>query len=645
MDKQEKTSFWKKLLGAVSADPENGDEASRLYQLAGEDYTGPGLVMIVRLVLAAALIVLTTLLSLSAGVDLAILIAAACIAGYDLAIKAWDDLRHHVYLRENLLVVAAAVIALSSGMPLQGALAPLILQLVFILRDYVQSGMRRSLSPAIDPSDDGEWNDTEIAAGASIRVSADMSFPADCVVTGGSAYVDLSFLTGDEALRAIAPGSFVPAGGRCADGTVTVQIISEPEQSICAKFADALRAGADEPTEAESRWSARTKLFVPASLTLCAILLFALPLSGAATLTVAFHRVMAILVVASPCSILLTIPSVCYTATAAARKKGAVVMGAVPMEKLSDARAVVFGKSGTLTDKNYTVSAIKTDRLDPATFLKVAAHAEARSSSQAAKAILAAYSGKLDESLVKDFTEYSGGVSVKVNDIAIVLGNRNFLRQQNIAVPEGNYSLSCVHMAVDGIYAGDIELSEAVSRDAVESVHALSRCGVERVAMVTGDRREPSRRVASELAIDEYYAECSPADQGRKITDMKARLAPNSTLVFVGCPDSPDEAFRAADVGIEINALALGNGLRPADVFILGDTTAPVAPILETARSARRYIKLSAVAMTAAKALLIVLAAVGVAPLWFTLVVDACASNGLIVNALTLANEKKQAEE
>ena len=643
MDTQSKASFWEKLKGRAAAETDGGD--CRLYPLADEDYAGPGIVLIVRLVLAAALILVTTLLTLSNGVTLAILIVSAIVSGYDLALAAYEDVRRHAYLRENLLVAAAAVIAFCSGMPLQGALAPLVLQLVFILRDYVQSGMKRSLAAAIDSADNGEWNDTEIVPGTSLRVSADMSFPADCVVTGGSAYADLSFLTGDPALRAVGVGDFIPAGGKCADGIVTVQIISEPDESICAKFADALRSGAREPTEFENKCAARMKLLVPAALTLCAILLIALPLSGGATLAAAFHRAAAILVVASPCSVLLTIPSAFFVGAAAARKKGAVVMGAQPLEKLSDTRAVVFGKSGTLTEKNYSVAAIRTDRMDPATFLKVAAHAEARSSTQAAKAILDAYDGEIDDSLVQNFTETPGGVSVRVDNIEIVLGSRSFLRQEGVAVPDGSYSLSCVHMAVGGIYAGHIDLTEAVSRDAVESVHALSRCGVERVAMVTGDRREASRLVASELAIDEYYAECSPADQGRKITDMKARLAPNSTLVFVGCPESPDEAFQAADVGIEVDALSLGTGLRPADAFILGESTAPVAPVIETARAAKRYAKLSMLCALCAKALLIVLAAAGVAPLWFTLVVDACVSNGLIVNALNLANDKKSTEE
>lgn len=644
MDKQEKTSFWEKLRGRAAADPETDGGNARLCSLTGEDYAGPGLVMLVRLVLAAALILVTRLLTLTDGVSLAILIAAAAVSGYDLVLNAYWDIRQHTYLRENLLVVAAAVIAFCSNIPLEGALAPLILQLVYILRDYVQSGMHRSLAAAIDPSDSGEWKDTEITAGASVRVETDMSFPADCAVTGGSAYADFSFLTGDPALRTIGPGSFAPAGSKCADGTVTVQIISEPQDSICSKFADALRAGAKEQTEFERRCAARTKLLVPAALTLCVVLLLALPLSGAETLAEAFHRVMAILVIASPCSILLPIPGVYYAGIAAARKKGTVIMSAQPLEKLSDARAVVFGKSGTLTDQNYTVAAIKTDRMDPATFLKVAAHAEARSSSQAAKAILAAYNGEIDDTLVENFTEEPGGVSVLVDNISIVLGDRAFLRQRDVTIPEGAYAVSTVHMAVDGIYAGHIDLSEAVARDAAKSVHELSRCGVERVAMVTEDGREPSRLVASELAIDEYYAECSPAEQGKKIADMKDRLAPNSTLVFVGCPESPDEAFRAADVGIEIDALALGKGLRPADAFVLGDTTAPVAPVLETARATKRFARRAVIAAAAAKLLLIVLAAVGIAPLWFTLVVDACVSNGLIVSALSLANEKKPAE-
>lgn len=633
---------------SVSAEPRGGSEvpetgrgAGRCFRLAGEDYNGPGLVMIIRLAVAAALILLTTFLTLSSGVMLVILIGAAAAAGYDLVIGAWDDIRQRSLLRENLLVVVAAVIAFCTGQPTQGALAPLLLQLVYILRDYVQCGVKRSLTNMIDPADNSDWAGTDITPGSTVRVDAGRSFPADCVVTGGSAYADLSFLTGDAALHELTPGSFAPAGSKCADGSVTVQIISEPSASICTKFGDALRSGALEQTAAEKKWASRLQLLIPAALTLCAVLLIALPLSGAAELPLAFHRVAAILAIASPCSILLTIPSTYYVGVATARKHGAVVLGAGTLEKLSDTRALVFGKTGTLTEKNYSVASIKTDRMDPATFLKVAAHAEAHSKTAAARAIMAAYGGKIDESLVQDRSECADGVSVAVDNIPIVLGNRDFLRQNSVAVPDGTYSISAVHMAVGGIYAGHIDLSETVSRDAVETVHALSRCGVERVAMVTADGRDPSRRVASELAIDEYYAECSATDQGQKITDMKSRLAPNSTLAFVGCPESPDEAFRAADVGIEIDALALGHGLRPADVFVLGSSTAPVVPVLEIARAAKRYSTISIIATASAKALLLILAAVGIAPLWFTLVVDACVSSGLVVNTLSLASERK----
>ena len=643
MDKQDKTSFWAKLRSSAAPEADGGD--GRLFRLADESYEGPGLPMILRLAVAAAFVLVTTLLTLADSVSLLVLIAAALVAGYDLVLSAWNGIRARALLQEDLLIVAASVISFCTAQPLQGALAPLILQLAFILRDYVQAGMKRSLADVIDPADSGDWSDADITPGSAVRVEAGRIFPADCVVTEGSAYADLSTLTGDAALRELRPGSFAPAGGECADGEVTVQIISEPEASLSAKYAAALRKGALEPTAAEKKWTRLTKPLVPAALMLGVILLVALPLSGAATLTAAFHRVAAIMAVAAPGSVLLTIPSAWYVGIAAARKSGAVVLGADTLEKLSDSRAVVFGKSGTLTEKNYMVASIKTTKMDPATFLKVAAHAEARSSSQAAQAIVAAYGGKIDDALVQNFRETPGGVLVTVDGIPIVLGTRSLLRQAGLAIPDGNYSATAVHMCVSGIYAGHIDLSETVSRDAVETVHELSRCGVERVAMVTGDGREPSRLVASELAIDEYYAECPPAEQGKKITDMKARLAPNSTLVFVGCPDSPDEAFRAADAGIEIDALALGNGLRPADVFVLGESTAPVVPTIAAARAAKRCASISALAAAGAKALLIILAAVGVAPLWFTLVVDACVSNGLVVSALSLAAEKKPKDE
>ena len=112
MDKQDKTSFWAKLRGSAAPEADGGD--GRLFRLADEDYAGPGLPMILRLAVAAALVLVTTLLTLADSVSLLVLIAAALVAGYDLVLSAWNGIRARALLREDLLIVAASVITPSA---------------------------------------------------------------------------------------------------------------------------------------------------------------------------------------------------------------------------------------------------------------------------------------------------------------------------------------------------------------------------------------------------------------------------------------------------------------------------------------------------------------------------------------------------
>ncbi|MGI5984334.1 MAG: HAD-IC family P-type ATPase [Clostridiales bacterium] len=635
------------------------DTGERLYPSLGENYSKPGIAIILRLSLSVILLVLSIVLELADSTSMWIKAVAALIAGYDLIIFSFNDIVKGIYLRENLLVVVAAIISFVIGREVEAVIAPILLQVSYIARDYVLYRTRRTICEVIEPDDtilqampienDAPDGKADLSKGDTIIIDAGMFVPADCVITEGSGKADFTFITGENTPKSLTKGDFLPAGSKCTDGNFTAEVCNAPESSLYKQISSVLKSGYGQMTAAEKAWTAATKLMVPFSLTVCAALLLILPLVFDYSLTEAFRRVVTIIAISSPIGILIAIPLSYFSGIALARSKGIVLRDSKVVEKSSVIKAVVFNKAGTLTEKNYSVTDIKTDKMDPATFLKVAAHAEANSQSNVAKAILSAYGEEISKELVQNFTEYPGkGVSVTVDGIQIILGSAEFMAEKGVPVSGGVYEGNVVYMAVNDIYAGKISLSEAVTRDASDTVHRLSAtAGIERIAMVSGDGRERDRIVANELAIDEYYAECLPEEKAQRIRGLKERIDSRSTLAFVGSPDAPNEGFDAADIGIMINGISCRSALPQADVVIIPNSTAPITSIIRIARVTNRFVFWGAMSCCLVKFFIIILASFGIAPIWFGMLIDTCASLGFIISCLNIISRngfKKAAE-
>ena len=635
----------KDIFEAVST--ENLDE--RINPSLGENYTKPGIFKLTRLVLSMLLLVLTLVWEFSGTTDLGIRLAAALIAGYDIIIAAFSDIRKRIYLRENLLVVVATVISFCIGREVEAVIAPILLQTAYIVRDYVLYRTRNAILDVFNPENDLSKNvgaEKNISVEDTMMIDAGMSIPTDCIIIEGSGTVDFGFITGERSPKNMSKGGFLPAGCKCIDGQFSAEVCAVPESSLYKQISSVLKSGYGIITETERAWIAATKLFVPVFLTISIILLVLLPLAFNFSLIEAFRRIVTIVAIASPSGVLLAIPLSYFAGIAVARKNGIVFRDARAFEKSALIKAVVFNKLGTLTEKNYTVTDIKTDKMDPATFLKVAAYAEANSDSNVAKAIVAAYGEEISKDLVQNFNEFPGkGVSVSVDDIQIILGSRELFTENEISVPSTMYEGSIVYMAVNGIYAGRIALSEKVTKDALETVHRLPSCGIDRIAMVSGDGRERDRLVANELAIEEYYAECKPEEKAQRIKGLKERLDPRSTLAFVGNSEGPKQGFDAADIGIKINGIACCSQLPQADIVIMENSTSPIPALIRIARSTKRIIFWGAFICCLVKVVIVALASFGFAPLWFGMLIDSCVSIAFIISCISITTHNEKNEQ
>lgn len=631
------------------------DTFERIYPSSGENYSPPGLLMILRIVIAAAAIAAYFLVEFpDERLKLALIAAAAVICGYDIVIAAVKDVTKRVFVRENLVVLLAAILSFVIGHEVEGVVALILLQLSYLMRNYALYRTRKMICEVIEPdrkllkgsSKTGKQasESSNYQVGSSFTVFEGMAVPVDSVIISGSGTADLSFITGSTESIRLKKGDCLPAGCVCTGGQFKAEVSEEPENSLYRKLAAIMKSGYPEMTETEKAWTKYTWFIVPFALLLSILLIVVLPLTSSIDINEAVARAIAVIAVASPCGILIPIPLTYFSGISAARRHGVVFTNAISAERAAKIKAVVFDKVGTLTETCYQVTDIKTDKMDPATFLKVAAYASARSDSPLSRAVISTFGADVSRVSAEDFTELPDkGVSVTVEGIKILLGTSAFLNEKGVNIPKDADDGLRLHMSVNSIYSGWISFSsEVVKRDASPSdIKRLMAVGVERIAMVSGDSREKDSAVAGKMGIEEYHAECSLEEKCRRIEELKSRIDKRSTLAFTGSCASNQMLYESAELGIMTDGIECAEKLPLTDVTIMGDGIGQLPSIIRVARRTKSFVIAGAIFTCSVKALIIILAILGIVPVWFGMLIDTCASLAVVLNCTAVYSRDK----
>jgi heavy metal translocating P-type ATPase len=284
-----------------------------------------------------------------------------------------------------------------------------------------------------------------------------------------------------------------------------------------------------------------------------------------------------VLVVATPCPLLIAAPVAFMGGMSSAAKHGIVVKNAAALEQLSRARTVAFDKTGTLTRGHPEVVSVNpAEGIDADELLRLVGSAERYSSHVLAQSLQAAAEERgLRLGSSDDAREVAThGVAATIDGRSVVVGKPAFVAEhatgvETLALPSGE---AAVYVAVDGRFAGTVVLRDEVRPDAQATLRALKDLGVPHSLMVTGDVEATARPIAEGLGIEELHAECLPEDKVRIVREAGPRPV---IMVGDGVNDAP--VLAVADVGIAMGARGSTAASESADIVILLDDIARVA--------------------------------------------------------------------
>lgn len=598
---------------------------------------------------------------------LIVFVAVYLIISYDVLLRAGQNIIHGKIFDENFLMIVATVGAFCVFEFVEAVAVMLFYQVGEFFQNYAVNKSRKSIAALMDicpetarvATDDGgeiTLDPSEVEIGSLVVVRAGEKVPIDGVVEAGDGYLDCSALTGESAPVAVTAGDVALSGSISTGGVLRVRTQKRYEDSAVSKILELVENASAKKARAENFITRFAAWYTPA-VVIAALLLAVVPplciaYNSGAVWTDWVTRALTFLVVSCPCALVISVPMSFFGGIGAASKHGILVKGGNYLELLDRAGVAVFDKTGTITKGKFEVVSVAcADGVSREEVLLAAARAEYSSLHPVAVSVVeAAKAYGFAPSSADSATELAGrGVVVQADGETIACGNLKLMSERGVNIPDGFISDSAgtvVYVARGERLLGAIEVADGLKEDSVAAIGALKAQGVKTV-MLTGDNRAAAARVAAEAGVDEYRAELLP---DMKVTELETVIARERgedagsrrgrAVAFVGDGINDAPVLSRADVGIAMGALGSDAAIEAADIVLMNDSLAQIVLAKRIARKTVGIVKQNIIFALAVKAIVLVLAAFGIANMWLAVFADVGVAVLAILNAMRALNVK-----
>ena len=619
--------------------------------------------MLIRILIAAALMIALKFVPATGVVRFALYMIPYLVIGYDILRKAAKGIWNRQVFDENFLMAVATVGAIAVAIYENGDYTEAIAVLLFyqvgeLFQSYAVGKSRRNISALMDIrpdyaniESDGQLEKVdpdEVEIGTTIVVQPGEKVPIDGVVLEGSSSLNTSALTGESLPRDVRVGDEFISGCINMTGVLKIRTTKEFGESTASKILELVENSSSRKSRSEDFISKFARYYTPAVCYSALALAVLPPLVRLLFLGLApewgdwIYRALTFLVISCPCALVISIPLSFFAGIGGASREGILVKGSNYLETLSQTRCVVFDKTGTLTQGVFEVSAIHHNQLEEKKLLEYAALAESASSHPISKSLQRAYGLELDRSRVTDIQEISGnGVIARVDGVEVAAGNARLMKRIHVEPIECHHVGTIIHLAIDGSYAGHIVISDMIKPNAKEAIASLKTSGVNKVVMLTGDADSVAQQVARELGIDEVCSELLPGDKVSKVEELLSAQPDRAKLAFVGDGINDAPVLTRADIGIAMGAMGSDAAIEAADVVLMDDDPKKIALAIRISRKCLRIVYQNIAFALGIKLLCLVLGALGIANMWLAIFADVGVMIIAVLNAIRALFIKK----
>lgn len=620
--------------------------------------------MLVRIILAAMLLVSLAFAPVTGPLRLALYLIPYLLVGYDILLKAAKGIRNGRIFDENFLMTVATLGAIAialydnTGDYTEAVAVMLFYQIGEWFQAYAVGKSRKNISDLMDIRPDyaniersGKIEQVapeSVEVGTVIVVQPGEKVPIDGIVIRGETSLNTSALTGESLPKNVAPGESVTSGCINLTGVIYVRTTRLFGDSTVSQILELVENASSRKSQSEAFITRFARIYTPIvffsalALALVPPLVRLFAMGADAQWDDWIYRALVFLVISCPCALVISIPLSFFAGIGGASKEGILVKGSNYLEALSQTSTLVMDKTGTLTQGVFEVTAVHHNTIDENRLLELAALAESASSHPISKSLQKAYGKAIDRSRVTNIRELAGkGVVASVDEQEVAVGNEKLMTELGIEFIACRSIGTIVHIAVNGNYCGHIVIADQLKPNAIKAIDAVRKAGVNKVVMLTGDRKSVALAVASQLGIDEVRYELMPSDKVSAVEKLLAQRTGSGKLAFVGDGINDAPVLSRADIGIAMGAMGSDAAIEAADIVLMDDDPLKIAKGIKISRKCLRIVKENIWLAIGIKVLCLLLGAVGLANMWMAIFADVGVMILAILNAIRALFVKK----
>ncbi len=507
-------------------------------------------------------------------------------------------------------MVLAALAAAGVGEVRDGAILLFLFSLAGTLEGYAMGSTKRAVVALMKLRPDEANLEQEngkltrvkvenLVIGQTIVVKAGERIPIDGVILRGQSAIDQAPVTGESVPVDKNPGDSVFAGSVNGHGVLALTVQKLASQSTLTRMIEMVVSAQAErsPSERFSEWFGSRYTIVVLLGSILALIVFILL---GTSVDESLYIAATLLVVASPCAIVISVPAAILAGLTAAAKHGILFKGGASLEEFGSIDTIAFDKTGTLTEGKMKVSTVLSLKIPEQELLQIATSLEAHSEHPLASSILEYALGKgIHPQGVSETVAIPGkGMKAKIGAKIYWAGNRRMLAESGLVMDESTHNSltsleaegkTTIIIGSDTEILGFIGIADTLRPESVEAITLLRKAGIKRIVMLTGDHSTVANAIGAELGIlpDDIYSELMPEDK----VEIVKKLRSEGKVAFVGDGINDAAALATAHVGVAMGTAGTDVALEAADVALLSDDIRKLSSTLQLSKKANRIIK------------------------------------------------------
>lgn len=571
----------------------------------------------------------------------------------DVLHKTWQNIQNKDFMDENFLMTVASLGAFCLTEYSEAVAVMLFYQVGEWFQSYALDRSRKSISALMDIrpeyanlEKDGtveEVDPEEVKTGDIIVIKPGERIPLDGTVVSGTSSIDTSSLTGESVPRTVREGGEVISGCINETGLLKVKVSRPYENSTVARILDLVENATDKKSRSEQFITKFARIYTPV-VVYSAVALAIIPSLFTGEWTTWIYRALEFLVISCPCALVISVPLAFFGGIGGASKCGILVKGSTYLQDLAEVKTMVFDKTGTLTKGTFEVRKIQAEGMSDEELLELTAKAEAFSTHPIALSIERKAKLADPKAGVGDVQEIAGkGLIADVDGKKVAAGNRKLMQSLNIpesVLPEGSGFGTIVYVAVDGLFAGVIEVADEPKEEAKSVFNLLHKEGISKFIMLTGDSETVAQTVARETGMDEVRAQLLPEQKVECLEEILDH--PHQGLVaYVGDGINDAPVLTRADVGIAMGSLGSDAAIEAADIVLMDDQLASLVTAIKISRKTIHIAKENIIFALVVKIGMLILGALGIVNMWGAVFADVGVSVLCILNSIRALNVSK----